>query len=263
MKTTYLRVNFKKHPSFFTFAGIVLLGIIVLFSSSVRGFVSGVVYTGAPFVWETGDSIGQTFQSFFAEFRSKQLLELENESLTSQVERMKVEVSDRDLLVQKIADLQSVEGIKSSQKRVLANVIDGPGESPYDTLLIDEGENAGIKTGDTVSYAGAGVIGEIAEVYSSSAKIELFSSPGKETASLIGANKVPALSEGIGMGNFEATIPEGSAVSVGDQVFLPGGELILGTVGSIEEKQGEPFAHVLSRTAFNISDISEVEVLVK
>jgi len=262
MKTTYLRVK-ANHPAIFTLIGIIFIGAVVLFSSTVRGFVSGLIYSVAPSIWEIGDNVGQTFQSFFVEFQSKQILERENESLTKQIDRMKAEVLDRDLLVQRVAELQAIAGNKTAQKRILANVIAGPGLSPYDTLSIDEGTGSGVKIGDTVSYAGAGVIGEIAESYSSSAKVKLFSSPGKESSSLIGPNKIPTISHGRGMGNFEATVPQDSSIAVGDTVFLQGGGLILGTVGSVEKKQGEPFARVLFRTAFNISEIAEVEVLVK
>ncbi|MDD5152710.1 MAG: rod shape-determining protein MreC [Candidatus Pacebacteria bacterium] len=262
MKTTFLHASTKTKPSLFVLVGIILVGGAMLFFSNVRSFFSSAVYSVAPFVWKTGNNVGQTFQSFFVGFRSKQLLLYENESLKRQVDLMKVQVLNRDLLAQKIIELEATRG-EVVGKRVRGEVLSGPGLMPYDTLSIDVGTNLGIKVGDVVAYTGAGVIGEIAEVYSSSSKVKLFSSPGKETNSLIGSHKIPAKSRGRGMGNFEATVPSGSPIAVDDMVLLPGGKLILGKVGEVEEKPGEPFVRVLIRTTFNISEISEVEVLIK
>jgi hypothetical protein len=80
---------------------------------------------------------------------------------------------------------------------------------------------------------------------------------------LIGPRGIPGVARGRGMGNFETKVPQGSSVSVGDEVRLSGNALILGIVGAVDEKPAEPFVRVLFRTTFNIAEIRSVEVLVK
>jgi hypothetical protein len=78
---------------------------------------------------------------------------------------------------------------------------------------------------------------------------------------VIGGNVIPATAHGRGMGNFEAKIPQGSLVASGENVLIPGEDLILGVVGAIEENPGEPFMRVFFRTPFNISAIDSIEVI--
>lgn len=263
MKTTYRRANIDERRKTLVLTGIIVVSILILLSSSVRGVVSRGVYATAPGLWETGNNIRDTWASFWGEFRTKRALVAENESLKEQVAHMEVQILDRNLLSERVAQLEYSLGRNPEDNRVLGRVLVGPGKAFYDTLSVDVGSDLGVAVGDAVMYAGSGVIGSVVEVYPSSAKIKLLSSSGEKTNVLIGVGLLPALAQGRGMGNFEATIPQDSGVAVGDTVTLPPGNLILGTIGSLESKPSEPVVRVLFRTLFNISDIRSVEILVK
>lgn len=240
---------------------LVLISGFILFSNPVRGAISRAVYTTTPWMWDIGIKAGNSWNMFWGEFRLKRSLVHENEVLQEEVARMQTQMLDRNLLEERVVELEGKLGRAGSDDRVTARVLVGPGRSAYDTLIIDAGSEQGILVGDKVVYAGAGVIGVTVEVYPTSSKVSLFSSPDKETAVAIGKEAIPAIARGGGMGNFESKIPQGSAVAVGDNVLIPGENMILGIVGSIEGKASEPFMQVLFRLPFNTAAIRSVEVI--
>lgn len=240
---------------------IVAVGAIVLLCTPVRLAVSGALFTVAPVAWSASNSTDQVKIGFFANLRIKRSLVYENTILREEVARMQALVLDRNLLEERVVKLEEALGRAGNDNRVSADVISIPGQSLYDVLVIDAGLDNGISVGDSVVYAGAGAIGEIAEAYQSSSKVKLYSSPGLEHAVLVGGDYIPGLAHGRGMGNFEVKVPKGSKVFAGDTVVLQKGNLVLGVVGALDEEPTLPFVDVLFRTTFNIADIRSVEVL--
>lgn len=261
MKMTHRRSNPLLTRKSVALIVLVTISAFALLYSPLRAMLTQVVYTVAPRAWSIGDTASGTWGSLVANFRIKRSLVYENEQLHTEIDRMQTQVLDRNLLEEKVLKLEEALGRAGSDNRVVASVLAGPGQSPYDTLAIDAGAEHGIAVGDVVVYAGAGVIGTVAEVSISSAKVKLYSSSGEEHLVLIGEHSIPTTARGRGMGNFEAKVPQGSVVAVGDTVLLPKDNLILGTVQLVEEKPAAPFITVLFRTPFNIAEIRSVEVL--
>ncbi len=259
MKATYRQDNIRKKVILFTI--IILLSIFVLLFGPIRGAISKVVYSWAPSLWSIGDNINNTTNSFFSGFRSNIELSDENKILRDQVSQMETQVLERDILFGKVLLLEEAIERKVEVNRVLASVLH-IGQLPYDIIVVNSGTDQGVQVKNLVVDASLGIIGEIAEVYSSSAKVKLFSSQGVETSVIIGGMAVPTLALGRGMGNFQAKVPQGSSIFVGDNVFLPGNSLALGVVGAVEEELASPFVRVLFRTPFNITELRFVEIIV-
>ncbi len=261
MKTTYLRD--RKRERSILFILIILVSIFVLLYGPSRYAISKIVYGFAPAVWKGGGDIYDKASSFFSGFRSNVNVSNENKLLREQVMEMETQILEQNFLREEVLGLSQALGRALGDKRVSAKVIIGQGRSPYDTLIIDAGTEHGIRTGDSVVYASVGVIGTIVEAYQSSSKVKLFSSPGEEVLVFIGAQSVPAKAMGRGMGNFEAKVPQGSKISIGEEVrSIPQGNLFFGIVGAVEESPTESFVRVLFRTSFNITEIGSVEVLI-
>lgn len=241
---------------------IVAVGAFSLLCSPVRAVLTEVLYSVAPSVWKTRSTAMGVEDGIFANFQIKRSLAFENAALREEVSRMQALVLDRNLLEERVFKLEEALGRTSNDNRVSAEVLSVPLRSPYDILVIDAGEDHGIAVGNSVVYAGSGAIGETVEVYGSSSKVKLYSSPTGERLVLVGKNAIPGAAHGRGMGNFEVRLPKGSGVSVGDTVVMPKGGLILGIVGLVEEEPTLPFVNVLFRTTFNISDIRSVEVII-
>ena len=259
MKATYRHDNKNKKVLFFAVVFFVL--IFVLLFGPVRTVVSGVIYKVAPSLWNGGAYVSDRWQRVLGGFQNSSNLSVENKLLQEQIVSLQAQSIDRDLLLQEVARLDASAGRSVEKNAVSGRVLSFPRQSPYDIMVVDVGTDRGVKTGDRVLGASLGVIGEVAEVYASSAKIKLFSSPGKELSVLVGDMAIPTVAHGRGMGNFEAKIPQGSNVFVGENVFLPGGKFVVGVVGSTEESPTLPFIRVFFRTPFNVSELRFVNIV--
>lgn len=238
----------------------VAVSIFFLLYSPIRKSLTQGVHNVAITLWSARSSVSSTLNSIVTNFKTKDSLVAENDILNEALSIMSVQLLDRNLLVEKVARLEEALGRSNGDNRVVAKVLVGPGRSPYDTLIIDAGNKNGLNVGDLVVYAGSGVIGEIVEVVASSAKIKIYSSSGEEQLVTVGAQHLPVTAYGRGMGNFEAMVPQGSVVAIGDTVITKE-NLILGTVTFIEEEPANPFKRIFFRVPFNITEINLVEVI--
>lgn len=265
MKMTHRHGNQNKRRierQWIVLTSLVAISAFSLLFTPVRGALTQVVYKVSPLIWNIGSFGENTWSSFSLNFKEKKSLFVENEMLHADINLMQAQVLDRNLLSEKVIKLEEALGRTQSDNRVVAYVLAGPGLSPYDTLVIDVGEDNGIAVGNTVVYASAGAIGEVVEVSKSSSKVKLYSSPNEEHLVIIGKNQISTKAIGRGMGNFEAKVPQETAVSLGDSVTSLKGGLLLGTVSFIEEKSSLPFSRVLFRLPFNITEIHSVEVII-
>lgn len=264
MKVTSRQNNIRAKRKLIIFIGAIFLCLTILLYNPARNIISSITYRGTHLMFVMGNAVSDSLANIFGSFRANNSLVKENANLREEINRMQAQVLDRNLLKERLQMIEESWGHLEDDNRVISTVISTPWRSPYDILVIDRGEEVGIRQGDIVVYAGSSAIGRIIEVYPSSAKIMLFSSPQeKELAVLIGEARIPAKSQGRGMGNFEAKMPQGSAVSAGSDVLLAEDpSIILGVVGLVEEKDSTLFMRVLFRTPFNIAEVRQVEVLI-
>lgn len=262
MKTTYRHDNTKTRKRIAILAVTLFFGSLFLLYPPLRSVVTSIFYTQTGTAWNVGNKTEDSTVGFWQGFRNNQTLAEKNKNLEEELLRMQAQVLDRNLLAERVAQLEDRLGRVGSDDRVSANVLAGPGRISYDTLVIDAGSAQGIVLGDSVAYAGAGVIGKVVEVYESSSKIKLYSSPGEEFFVAMGGDSFPALARGKGMGNFEALVPQGSSLVAGDLVSLQGTRLLVGVIEVVLEKPDQPFSKILFRSPFNISSITTVEVII-
>ena len=154
-------------------------------------------------------------------------------------------VADRNFLYQENLDLKARLGRNAARKVTLVGILMRPPGTPYDTLLIDAGAAQGITTGDLVSAGGTTLVGTVAQVYSTTARVVLFSAPGETFNALLSlpdGKVIPLTLEGQGGGSFSAKVPVGAQVSAGAEVVVPGIMAgLFATVSAVEKKEGESF----------------------
>ena len=262
MKATYRRVDTDARRTNIILIGIIVCAFIVLLTPPVRGAISRGVYSTAPELWSLGNTAINGVSSFIQAFRTKETLVSENVSLKEELSALQARVLDRNLLADRVVELEEMVNRAPVDDHVAGFVLAGPRATPYDVIIIDVGSDVGVAVGDSVVYTGSGIVGTISEVFPDSSKVKLTSSPGSEVPVLLGGDMIPVTATGRGMGNFEVTIPTGSSLVVGDLVLLPPGNLIVGAIGALETSPTEPVVRVLFRTSFNIEAIRSVEVLV-
>lgn len=244
------------------FIVLVVVSAFVLSFAPVRGVLTEALFPVAVRLWKLGDNTSSAWNSFITNLRSKDALVSENDALHADVLRMQAQVLDRNILDERVIKLEESLGRSRIDDRVVADVLAGPNQSVYDTLVIDAGSLQGIEVGNMVAYANAGVAGEVVEVSSLSAKVKLYSSPGEQVFMLVGPHSIPVTALGKGMGNFEAKIAQDSTIAVGDTAVSPKGSIILGVVSDVEGKPAEPFKRIFLRVPFNITEMRSVEVIV-
>ena len=130
-------------------------------------------------------------------------------------------------------------------------------------IIISWGTNDGVSVGDAVTYGTNILVGQVKEVTAENSVVTTIFDPGFETAVRIGAGATDGLMKG---GN-ELTlslIPQDMYLEVGDLVTtadknFPYG-LELGSVGKIENSEGDVFQEAILEPALKIKDLRDVTV---
>lgn len=144
---------------------------------------------------------------------------------------------------------------------VLGVILSRPPRTPYDSLVIDIGEDEGLLKGDLVYAERNYVVGEVSEVYSATSIVKLYSSPDQKVDVLIGSSTTPVVAEGRGGGNFYIKIPKNINVVEGDQIVAPGiRERVFGTAEQVETDDAEAYSHVYFKLPVNIYSLHYVQI---
>lgn len=260
---TYRRDK-KRNTKKLLVGGLLTLFLVytVLFTRVFDVLSIGVGYVAVP-VWKTQEYISGTWNNIRTTFVFKKDLLAENKRLREDMEIASAKLLDRNLLFEENIELKELLNRGVEEQTVFGVVLTKPSRSLYDTLIIDVGENAGVKKGDKVLYGGTIVIGEVVQVLPRSSKVLLISSPGESIDVVVGRDNIAAIAHGRGGGNFELKLPRDSDVVVGDVVRVPNiTTRILGRVEYIETKPSDPFKTVLFSGPINIFKLKWVEVVI-
>jgi len=239
---------------------VFILAYVVFFTQIFSMISSGVNFIATP-MWKAQNTISGVFNDIGAAITSKKELNDEIRRLKEELEIAGVKLLDRNLLYEENVNLKEILDRDTSYSSVFAVVLTKPNRSPYDTVIIDVGRNAGIESGGIVLYGDNIVIGKISDVYKNSSKVILFSSPGEELDVVVGKDNIPTTAYGRGGGNFELRLPRDTDVFVGDVVYVPGiNTRVLGRIEYIESKPSDPFKTMILKGPVNIFKIKWVEV---
>lgn len=250
----------QRRKKIFLFLGVLVI-LYGLFLSPASKFLSGAVHTAAAPLWKSGQWVGNTASPFLGYFSSRRELYVENKDLKQQVDVLNAKLADRSLVREENSELKKMLGRDDQEKRVLGVVLVKPNQTPYDTLILDVGENHGIALGDKV-FLESVLLGEVSDVYPASSKVKLYSTPDQKETVSVGADAISAEATGLGGGNFEVLLPRDSNVHVGDSVYVPGIRPgLLGVVGRIETNSIDAFDKVYFRSEINPFSLRFVEVV--
>lgn len=207
--------------------GVLCIGTALFFRG---GFVRGSAALFSP-LWKGSDATASILFSVPYYFTSRSGLIEENKTLREDVLHAQTSVLDRNQLYEENLALKERLGREAQPNAALAAVVLRPPEVPYDTLLIDIGEDSDIAVGDKVAAQGTLLIGVISEVYAHTSRVSLFSSPQNKYNGFL-RGTIPVEVVGQGGGSLVMEVPYDAKVVVGDTVTLPG---IAANVASIVE----------------------------
>ena len=239
--------------------GVLLFVVISIFGTSLFSDIFSRLGT---VIWDSENFISRSIRDTVRLFQSKNALIAENEELKKRLETMVVDALATDIMRQENIDLKEILGRTEDKKVLLASVLRTPPFSPYDTFILDVGEDHGVQIGDYVFVGGHVLIGEIVEVNPHSSKAQLFSSPGKTMAVLVGKKSISVEAVGRGGGNFEIILSREIPVAVGESVIVPQiDSMVLGVVGLVDTDPAKTFQRVLFSTPVNIQGVRWVTVV--
>jgi len=243
-----------------------ILIFVILFAYLLStNFSKNILFAIGKPLWGISSSVVTFWDSNIEVFRSKKSLIEENNNLLAEIESSRKDLLFLDLAKKENETLKDLLNRKKLKDNlILASVLVKPGFSPYDTLIVDAGKNDNISVGELVMAGASVFIGEVAEVYDSSSKIKLYSSPGEKINVLVGPNNILKEAQGIGDGNFKIEVPKEVGVKVGDSVVIPSiNTNVFGIVEKVESKETDSFQTVLFKNPVNIHELKFVEVVGK
>lgn len=259
----YSLLHRKKAPSAFKplLFGLIfiltLVGGLFFFSSFLRESAIALLQP----LWKAERVVSSTASTAPESFSSKAELIEELSVLRLRLAKSDIVLRRFGVLEEENVHLKELLGRQLYESAVLASVLGRPPQTPYDTLLIDLGQEvAGV--GDRVTVEGSIVIGTISEVYKGTAQVLLFSAPGVETEALVGPLRIPVRARGQGGGSFVAEFPRDAVVQEGDAVVLPGvNPYLFATVMSTEATASNPFITIRFKNPINLQSIVWVQVI--
>jgi cell shape-determining protein MreC len=242
--------------------GVVILFFLFYFRS---GIFNGLSYVSQGLfrpVLILGNSVGGKFGNLGSYFISKNSLYLQNQKLQVDLSFDEARMNNYDSVVAENVGLKEILGRKNEKvPMTLATILSKPNQSVYDTLIIDAGTAEGIKIGNIVFALGDVPIGRVAEIYSNSSKVVLFSNAGEKTQVVVSGKDIFLEVVGRGGGNFETIMPKDFTLQKGDQVVLPGiNPYVLAITETIISDSRDPFTKALLSSPVNVQELKFVEV---
>lgn len=218
-------------------------------------------YIGRP-IWQTEKMINDKFYDYNYILRKKSTISTENHSLIEENLNLKLSMIDYQILKNEVNDLKEILGrLPDGDDFVLGNILTKPNHSPYDTIIIDVGENMGIKQEDMIYANGNIPIGNISKVYNKTSLVSLFTNPGQKTEGFMDITNASVELIGRGGGNFEMIIPLELSAEKGTIVYLPNSSsLVIALVDEIISAPTDPVKKVLLSSPINVQNLKWVQI---
>ena len=258
---SYLQDRKKKNNKIYLIGGtIAIIVIILFFKVGVFRSLGSVLQNVGGVLWKTRNNVeniaGQNFLS-------KAELYNENQDLKQKNQEIQAEMQNYQAVVDENTKLKEAYGRKVGGEQILSAILVKPGQTVYDTLIIDvgTGNTNSLAVGKKVYADGDILIGEIAEIYANTSKVKLYSSPGEKLSVIVTGKDITAEAVGRGGGNFEMSFPQNVDISKGTEVTLPGiTPYLVGIVDSVISDSRDPLQKVLLRSPVNVQELKFVEV---
>jgi len=239
---------------------VTLVGLFVV-GALLFALLGGTIVSTVSPIWRTENGLVRIFRNSFEYWHKKQTLIDENVSLRERVTALEFEKASLTLSLTQEQTLSTLLGRGRREGEVIASVLTRPPQSPYDLFVIDAGESDGITLGSRVSLPEGPLLGVVSDLFSSSAKVRLFTTVGEKTEAVLERGNVPVTLEGRGAGNFRIKVPRETATVIGDKVISADVNYrLLGIVEDIEVSPTDSFKEILVKSPANIFAVRLVSV---
>lgn len=206
-------------------------------------------------LFRVSDTLARDSHAFFNSFSDAATLALQNEKLMNENAAL---ANENRALLKKAA---SISGLVMGARGITAGVVARPPLSPYDTLVLAAGSEAGVTLGMEAFGAGGVPLGVVSSVLADFSRVTLFSAPNMAVNGWVGRTNVPVIINGAGAGALNASVARSAGIAAGDTVFAFGpGMLPVGVVARVDSDPASPSVTLRIMPAFNLFSIAWVVV---
>lgn len=241
---------------------LIVIAAVFYFRNQIRNLLSGAFQSLSVPIWRSGDGMDSGLSGVVSWFKSKQSLFEDNRILIERVRELEASLVDREIIQAENSELKEILNRKPAEENlILGAILAKPNKSPYDSLVVDLGAEAGLVVGNRVFAYGDILIGQVSEVYDETSKVELFSTPGYKMEAVLSEVNVFLGMTGRGGGSFEISVPRNMPIEIGQDVFTAGiRPYPLGTIKEIISDERDPIQKALIQSPVNIFELRFVEV---
>ena len=242
---------FRENKNIFFLTTIIIILIIVLHYFRILAPAEKAIIAVLKPVQTSLIGASEGTRNFFGQISRLNQLTQENEELKAEVERLTVENSHRQTLIEEsgIVEPQIKKLQEKNYQYVLARVISKGVDPTFKTMVINQGLDRGIKPGMPVMAEEMVIIGKIIEAKANRAQVMLLNDARSSTAGQV-QNEDSTL--GLITGEFGLALkmemlPKEEALEIGQTVITSGLEnaipkgLIIGRIESVKIQAGEFF----------------------
>ncbi|MEK7511200.1 MAG: rod shape-determining protein MreC [Patescibacteria group bacterium] len=258
MKTPFSRTR-RRNALLAPSGGIALLivAVLIIILFILRTVFPGTIsFLARPF-WSAGGAVTDSAGGVSAFFGDKAVIAEERDARAREAMLLR---EQNAVLAARVSDLERLLGGRTEAVAgIRAGVLVRPPVSPYDTLVVDQGTEQGVRVGAQVTGAGGAPIGMIESVAGDTSRVLLYSAPGHVTQGWVGEARIPLSLEGASAGAYRTSVPRENTVAVGETVYLvAGGAVPIGTVVAVDADPSTPRSVIHVRPIVNPFSITEV-----
>jgi cell shape-determining protein MreC len=243
------------------YVGLLIFIILILLRLFFAQGFSSLSYKMAEPFWNLRDYVFGKSPKIGMYTESRASLEADIKSLETELYNAQVENLALSAKYSTISNSPFTSVLTNKENRITVKVISKPPSSPYDSLILGQGKEAGIISGTNVYIGDNILIGKISEVENSYSKVILFSSGlNSNQADILRTGESVTL-HGRSGGNFNVTLPKDSDVVIGDLlVDTSAHQNIIAKVYYIDSSSLDSFKKVYARIPVNILQSEWVSV---
>ena len=240
----------------------VVFAICIAVSITFFDFFSRIGHTVFSPVLAMTNRVSTNIKNVKTFFISKTSLALENQELKQQLLAIDARLANYEAIFNENEKIKEILLRKPGEKKMLlAGILGTQNKSLYDSLIIDAGLTQGLEVGDRVFAYGDIPIGTIADVFSESARVSLYSTSGENMSAVLSGSDTFIELVGRGRGNFEVILPRDFDIVEGTLVLLPGlTPYALAEVVTVISDPRDPFKKALLKSPINILELKFVQI---
>ncbi len=239
-----------------------VFAILLLLSFLFPNFFRSASQTSMKPLWLLRDKTKSSFYYVGNFFIWKNSLIKENTRLHDEIEKLKLSKLDYEFLQKENEAIKEQLGRGEMQNRIAGSILSKPPQSPFDTFVIDAGENAGVEIGSKVYISDTIILGLVSNVTRNTSIVKLFSSGNEKTQATLSRTGSTFELIGEGGANFSLEVPKDTDIVWGDSFEHPAtNKSVIGVVYFVDSNSQSSFKTIHIRYPVNIFQAKQVFIL--